>query len=74
MPIVRTVFQPTVELEVSDSEAAVLGHQGYLWTGTVEELAAHYRDAGLEVPAALLKPPPGPGPAKTGTSEPAKGA
>lgn len=76
---VRTVFQPTLLHEVSEQEAAVLEHQGLLWTGDDDELAAHYRAAGLDVPpdvkpttpAAAADTAPA---AKTTTPSQAKGA
>jgi hypothetical protein len=48
---VRTRFQPTVEVEMSDAEAAAHKHQGLLWDGTPAELAALYEEAGLPAPA-----------------------
>lgn len=38
--LIRTTFDPRVEREVDDSEAAVLEQQGLVWTGTCEELQA----------------------------------
>lgn len=48
--IVRTKQQPTVERDLEDAEVAVLEHQGLVWHGTDDELAAHYRDAGIDLP------------------------
>lgn len=52
---VRTRFQPCHEIEVDEQEAAVLEHQGLLWSGTAAELAALFEEAGLSVPGALAK-------------------
>lgn len=38
MPMIRTTFNPRVEREVDDSEAAALESQRLLWTGSREEL------------------------------------
>jgi len=53
---VRTRFQPTTEVEVDAEEAAVLKHQGLLWSGTDKELAALHDDADLPAPGATAKP------------------
>lgn len=64
---VRTCFQPTQLLEVKEHEAKVLAHQGLLWDGTREELAAHYAAAGLDMP-------PEPPAAQQTTAAPSTGA
>lgn len=46
----RTVLQPTEEREFDDAEASVLEQQGLVWHGTDDELSAHYRDAGIDLP------------------------
>lgn len=57
----RSTIQPTVELEGDEHDKAVLAHQGLLFTGTDEELAKHYADAGLEMPKPTEQPAkPGP--------------
>lgn len=80
---VRATMQPTVLIEVDERERKVLEHQGLLFTGTDEELAAHYRAAGLEVPADVKPAAAQPGAGKsdtaaktttTSSSEQAKGA
>lgn len=68
---VRTVFQPTEELEVDEQEAHVLRHAGHLFTGSDDELAEHYRAAGLDLPP-TVKPTATGGPAKS--EQQAKGA
>ena len=55
---VRTCFQPTALLEVDEQEAATLDHQGLLWAGTDEELAALHAAAGLPIPKAAPKTVP----------------
>lgn len=60
---VRTVFQPTEELEVDERQARLLGHLGHLFTGSDDELAAHYRAAGLDLPPGIK--PTAPAAAKT---------
>jgi hypothetical protein len=62
---VRTSQQPTQEVEVDEHDRGVLEHQGLLWNGTPEELAALYAAAGLEPPA---PPAPGATPAKPATA------
>jgi hypothetical protein len=65
---VRTTIQPTVEVDVDEGERRVLEHQGLLWAGTDEELAALYEAAGLKAPAPPAKPQTAqPAPASQGT-------
>lgn len=54
---VRTRFQPTVEVEMDDAEAAAHEHQGLLWSGTDAELADLCEAAGLPAPAATPPTP-----------------
>lgn len=64
---VRTRIQPTVEVEVDEGERRVLEHQGLLWSGTDQELAALCEAAGLPAPVSAA-------PAKTASAIPAGAA
>lgn len=71
---VRTRFQPTRELEVDEQEAKALEHQGLLYAGTPDELAALHADAGLPAPSSSpAKPTPFAG-AAAGATEKKEGA
>lgn len=72
MEKIRTVFQPTVELEVDEQRAKLERRLGHVFTGSDEELAAHYQAAGLDLPPSL-KPTANGGTGKT-TEQQAKGA
>lgn len=71
MEKVRTIFQPTEELEVDEEQLRLLEHLGHVFTGSDEELAEHYKAAGLDLPPSV-KPTATGGPAKS--EQQAKGA
>lgn len=78
MTTLRTVLQPTQEIELDDDVARVLEHLGFAWNGTDDELAEHYRAAGLDLPPDIKPTQAAPAASGAGqsksTSEQAKGA
>lgn len=70
---IRTKLQPTQELDISEQEAKVLEHQGLVWDGTDEELAALHVTAGLPVPKPVQQASAGATASPAGTTQ-AKGA